>query len=398
MEPNIDENKIISSNNINNNNIKRTSPTTKPIVVEIIKSNLDKSSNQNDNLKTQTTNQKLNTEISIDIPDNHISNKSSSIGSFNGVARYSKNIYKWIQTNSILFQWKLEEEFKFQKLPITMMSYQMIISSFLSCLCIFVLKLTPYTPLKLSDFFFKMGPFTLLHSLNHIINALIPSQSVGMTRTLTPIITVFLQYLVLHVTFESGVYISVLIFSTGVSFMYLGSTSIEFFANPSVLGISFAIASLLSFQTVYAHRLFSTWLKPIDPLTIMLYFSPGSLMILIPSSLVFESNEIQSYLSTISNTKDLVTMISLGGIVTFFTFYMTFSINKRYDILTMALARNSKYMILKVHSHGVFQFFQIWNNFVGLILCFYGILKYKKVNIEPINLSKSKKSEHTAQS
>ncbi|EGG15963.1 hypothetical protein DFA_09634 [Cavenderia fasciculata] len=161
---------------------------------------------------------------------------------------------------------------------------------------------------------------------------------------------------------------------------------------------SLILSSLLAFQSVYAHRLFSTTLKTIDTVTILLYFSPCSLLFIIPSAFLFEFDQFMSnppglteslVVDSMNNTTTAVSLFTTiasitglllcSGFLTFCAFYSTFIINKKYDIITMSMARNTKPVALKIiHANGILGFLQHINNLCGVLVCIYGIFSFKK--------------------
>eukprot|EP01133_Synstelium_polycarpum_P004416 gene4416-5173_t len=95
-----------------------------------------------------------------------------------------------------------------------------------------------------------------------------------------------------------------LIFSVGVSLFHIGGIGLAGDDISAAMFLSF----LLALHSVYAHRLFMTTLKAIDPLIIMFYFAPITLLVLVPTAFALEGSKVSIYLSSLDQYINLISI------------------------------------------------------------------------------------------
>ncbi|KAK5580535.1 hypothetical protein RB653_000555 [Dictyostelium firmibasis] len=233
-------------------------------------------------------------------------------------------------------------------------------------------------------------PLSFIFVINCIFNSKLSESIVEFSKTVVPLTVVGLQFILTKKRYGKSLYYSMIVLVVG-SCIFLLEPSESFnqlLPNFKEFILSIIIISFLSLTLIYSHSIFSTRLSTIDPIIIIHYFSPISLIMLIPF-IILERSSLNYFIETFQNEKTLndiynfLICLIISGIFAYFTFYITFIANKKYNILIMSISRNSKSVLLKLFSSGVFHEPISNSNWLGFFISSAGILiSYQNSDIE----------------
>ncbi|KAM9955727.1 hypothetical protein ACTFIW_001930 [Dictyostelium discoideum] len=224
-------------------------------------------------------------------------------------------------------------------------------------------------------------PLSFIFVINCIFNSKLSESIVEFSKTVVPLTVVGLQFILTKKRYGKSLYYSMIVLVVG-SCIFLLEPSESFnllLPNFKQFILSIIIISFLSLTLIYSHSIFSTRLSTIDPIIIIHYFSPISLIMLIPF-IISERSSLNFFIETFENEKTLndiynfLICLIISGIFSYFTFYITFIANKKYNILIMSISRNSKSVLLKLFSSGVFHEPISNSNWLGFFISSAGIL------------------------
>ncbi|EGC29591.1 hypothetical protein DICPUDRAFT_8417, partial [Dictyostelium purpureum] len=235
-------------------------------------------------------------------------------------------------------------------------------------------------------------PLSFIFVTNCIITSKVNESIVEFSKTVVPLTVVGLQYIITKKRYAKTFYYSmvVLVLGTGI---FLLDESIEELANFKQIMLSVLIISFISLTLIYSHTIFSTKLSLINPINIISFFSPCSFLMLLPF-IISESSQVLKYFIKLNDENplnliyNLLLCLTISGVLSYFTFYITFIANKKYNILVMSISRNSKSILLKLFSSQiVFQNETISpGNWFGFIISSIGVfMSYQDSLKEPSN-------------
>ncbi|KAN0012434.1 hypothetical protein ACTFIU_007735 [Dictyostelium citrinum] len=224
-------------------------------------------------------------------------------------------------------------------------------------------------------------PLSFIFVINCIFNSKLSESIVEFSKTVVPLTVVGLQFLLTKKRYGKSLYYSmiVLVFGSCIFLLEPSESFNQLLPNFKQFILSIIIISFLSLTLIYSHSIFSTRLSTIDPIIIIHYFSPISLIMLIPF-IISEKSSLNFFIETFQNEKTLndtynfLICLIISGIFAYFTFYITFVANKKYNILIMSISRNSKSVLLKLFSSGVFHEPISNSNWLGFFISSAGIL------------------------
>ncbi|KAM9942316.1 hypothetical protein ACTFIT_005693 [Dictyostelium discoideum] len=224
-------------------------------------------------------------------------------------------------------------------------------------------------------------PLSFIFVINCIFNSKLSESIVEFSKTVVPLTVVGLQFILTKKRYGKSLYYSMIVLVVG-SCIFLLEPSESFnqlLPNFKQFILSIIIISFLSLTLIYSHSIFSTRLSTIDPIIIIHYFSPISLIMLLPF-IISERSSLNFFIETFQSEKTLndiynfLICLIISGIFSYFTFYITFIANKKYNILIMSISRNSKSVLLKLFSSGVFHEPISNSNWLGFFISSAGIL------------------------
>ncbi|EAL64541.1 hypothetical protein DDB_G0285839 [Dictyostelium discoideum AX4] len=232
---------------------------------------------------------------------------------------------------------------------------------------------------------YKNNNNNIIISIKEMIIIIIPLSFifsiVEFSKTVVPLTVVGLQFILTKKRYGKSLYYSMIVLVVG-SCIFLLEPSESFnqlLPNFKQFILSIIIISFLSLTLIYSHSIFSTRLSTIDPIIIIHYFSPISLIMLLPF-IISERSSLNFFIETFQSEKTLndiynfLICLIISGIFSYFTFYITFIANKKYNILIMSISRNSKSVLLKLFSSGVFHEPISNSNWLGFFISSAGIL------------------------
>lgn len=258
--------------------------------------------------------------------------------------------------------------------PLSLTAVHMLTCFILSFFIIRVFKLVPYQALSRDDILTKIAPLAVIFCANIVFGNFairyIPISFMQTVKSSVPVFTVVVQYLVYRTTLSRVVYYSLIPVVGGVA---LASCTEMNFVMGGFLCALFG-SLLTAIQAVMLH---STAMK-LNPVNLILYTSPISLLLLVGPCMYFEFGAMSTEWQYFGQTTPIL-WLAVSGAVAFLLNYSSFIVSSVLSALTMTVAGNFKAVINIVASVLVFGNPISPVNWVGCAVAAGGVMWYNQL-------------------
>jgi solute carrier family 35 protein E3 len=258
--------------------------------------------------------------------------------------------------------------------PLSLTAVHMVTCFFLAFLIIKVFKWIPYQPLSRREILTKILPLSIVFCANIVFGNFsirwIPISFMQTVKSSVPVFTVFLQWAFYKQTCSRQVAYSLIPVVGGVALA--SCTELNFVMGGFICALFGSLLTAL--QAVILH---SSAVK-LNPVNLILYTSPISLMMLIIPCLAFEFNSIRTEWQYYGDLSPIL-WLAVSGTVAFALNYSSFIVSSVLSALTMTVAGNFKAVINIVASVLVFGNPITWVNWFGCIVATGGVMWYNQL-------------------
>lgn len=208
-------------------------------------------------------------------------------------------------------------------------------------------------------------------------------------KSLTPVCTAFLQYLVFRSRLNPPALMALIPISGGVALASV--TELEFHLGGFLAALTACFLTGLKF--VLSSQMLAGRYK-LDSINLLYYMAPPSVAILAPVCLFFERTSVMEWFSSPDRTRTDFLLLLFSGVVSYILNVTLFIVLKATSSVTVTVAGNVKTVLVICVSILIFKNPVTSMNMLGCLIaisgcCWYGLIKDKWATMGTLDLGKT---------
>lgn len=275
--------------------------------------------------------------------------------------------------------------------PLTLTLIHMTTQSILSHLTIDYLRLVDKVRVDPHDYKTKLlviaAVFCSNICLGNISLRFVPVSFMQTIKSLTPVCTAFLQYIVFRSKLRPPALLALIPITAGVALA--SCTELEFHLGGFVAALTACFLTGLKF--VLSSQMLAGRYK-LDSINLLYYMAPPSVAILLPACFLFERSGVTSWVYDAARTRTDFLLLLLSGIISYILNVTLFIVLKATSSVTVTVAGNVKTVIVIGVSILMFKNPVTALNMFGCVIaisgcCWYGLIKDKWATMGTMEIS-----------
>ncbi|PXF48807.1 GDP-mannose transporter GONST5 [Gracilariopsis chorda] len=225
--------------------------------------------------------------------------------------------------------------------------------------------------------------------LGNISLRFVPVSFMQTIKSLTPVCTALLQYLVFRSRLRPSALMALIPISGGVALASV--TELEFHLGGFIAALTACFLTGLKF--VLSSQMLAGRYK-LDSINLLYYMAPPSVAILLPLVFFFEKDGVVSWFAHPERSNKDFLLLLFSGLVSYVLNVTLFIVLKATSSVTVTVAGNIKTVIVIGVSIIIFQNAVTWVNLLGCMIaiagcCWYGLIKDKWATMGTLDLGKA---------
>ena len=257
----------------------------------------------------------------------------------------------------------------------------MTTQSVLAHLTIDYLKSVEKVRVEPSDYYSKLLVIAVVFCTNiclgNISLRFVPVSFMQTVKSLTPVCTALLQYLVFRSKLTPQAFLALVPISGGVALA--SATELEFHTGGFLAALTACFLTGLKF--VLSSQMLAGRYK-LDSINLLYYMAPPSVLLLLLPVLLFEREGVMQWISDPARTTTDYLLLLFSGLVSFVLNFTLFIVLKATSSVTVTVAGNIKTVLVIGISIVIFRNLVTPINIMGCLIaisgcCWYGLIKKK---------------------
>ncbi|CAN8075820.1 unnamed protein product [Agarophyton chilense] len=300
----------------------------------------------------------------------------------------------WFTANgtTVLFNKYIFKTMQFTN-PLCLTLIHMVTQSILAHLTIDYFKTVDKVRVDPVDYYSKLLVIAFVFCTNiclgNISLRFVPVSFMQTIKSLTPVCTALLQYLVFRSRLRTSALMALVPISGGVALASV--TELEFHLGGFIAALAACFLTGLKF--VLSSQMLAGRYK-LDSINLLYYMAPPSAALLLPIVLLVEKNGVLAWFLSPERTSRDFLFLLLSGVISFILNVTLFIVLKATSSVTVTVAGNIKTVLVIGISILIFQNAVTWVNLMGCMIaisgcCWYGLIKDKWATMGTFNVGKS---------
>lgn len=276
--------------------------------------------------------------------------------------------------------------------PLTLTLIHMTTQSILSHLTIDYFRTVDKVRVEKSDYYSKLLVIAVVFCSNiclgNISLRFVPVSFMQTIKSLTPVCTALLQYLVFRSKLTTPALLALVPISAGVALA--SATELEFHMGGFVAALTACFLTGLKF--VLSSQMLAGKYK-LDSINLLYYMAPPSVALLVPISFMLERHRVVEWVTNPSRTTLDFLLLLFSGIISYVLNVTLFIVLKATSSVTVTVAGNVKTVLVIVVSLMIFKNPVTPINLLGCFIaisgcCWYGLIKEKWATMGTMEFAK----------